>query len=207
LIEADRGAIAVGPANRAPEPPGRDVDQHLVHRPPAQPVLALACSKAGKLQFLLAIRRPNPRPFDVDPATMKRHRAPGLSPPPTTPVLMARVALAAQIGGLVLQESLERFDPGQQTEGLKAALNLLEGRLHSITLLGHRTKRYHRRRFEHSLRHGRCSSPWLQHPEPTGSGEQRPTQICNIKRDIPPPDRTSGNVCHAAALISISGLM
>ncbi|MGF7210307.1 putative porin, partial [Skermanella aerolata] len=31
----------------------------------------------------------------------------------------------------------------------------------------------------------RCSSPWIQHPEPTGSGEQRPTQICNIKRDIP----------------------
>jgi predicted 3-demethylubiquinone-9 3-methyltransferase (glyoxalase superfamily) len=28
---------------------------------------------------------------------------------------------------------------------------------------------------------------WIQHPEPTGSGEQRPTQICNIKRDIPQP--------------------
>jgi hypothetical protein len=97
---------------------------------------------------------------------------------------MALVALAAQVGGLVLQKILERFDPGQQTEGLKAALNLLEGRLHSITLLGHRTKRYHRRRFEHSLRHGRCSSMWIQHPEPTGSGEQHPTQICNIKRDI-----------------------
>ena len=27
---------------------------------------------------------------------------------------------------------------------------------------------------------------WIQHPEPTGSGEQRPSQICNIKRDIPP---------------------
>jgi hypothetical protein len=39
---------------------------------------------------------------------------------------MALVALAAQIGGLVLQKILERFDPGQQTEGLKAALNLLE---------------------------------------------------------------------------------
>jgi endonuclease YncB( thermonuclease family) len=26
---------------------------------------------------------------------------------------------------------------------------------------------------------------WIQHPEPTGSGEQRPSQICNIKRDIP----------------------
>ena len=39
---------------------------------------------------------------------------------------MALVALAAQIGGLVLQEILERFDPGQQTEVLKAALNLLE---------------------------------------------------------------------------------
>ena len=97
---------------------------------------------------------------------------------------MALVALAAQVGGLFLQKILERFDPGQQTEVLKAALNLLEGRLHSITLLGHRTKRYHRGRFAHSLRHGRCSSTWIQHPEPTGSGEQRPTQICNIKRDI-----------------------
>src|SRR4051794_3497509 len=26
---------------------------------------------------------------------------------------------------------------------------------------------------------------WIQHPEPTGSGEQRPPQICNIRRDIP----------------------
>jgi hypothetical protein len=57
--------------------------------------------------------------------------------------------------------------------------------IHSLTLLGHRTERYHRSRFAHNLRHGRCSSPWIQHPEPTGSGEQRPTQICNIKRDIP----------------------
>src|SRR3954449_1162411 len=96
---------------------------------------------------------------------------------------MALVALAAQGGGLVLQKILERFDPGQQTEVLKAALNLLKGRLHTITLLGHRTKCYHR--FAHSLRHGRCSSTWIQHPEPTGSGEQRPTQFCNIKRDIP----------------------
>jgi hypothetical protein len=56
---------------------------------------------------------------------------------------MALVALAAQVGGLVLQQILERFDPGQQTEVLKAALNLLEGCLHSVTLLGHRTKRYH----------------------------------------------------------------
>jgi hypothetical protein len=39
---------------------------------------------------------------------------------------MALVALAAQVGGLFLQKILERFDPGQQTEGLKAALNLLE---------------------------------------------------------------------------------
>ena len=150
----------------------------------AQPILALARGKAGKLQFPLAIRRPNPRPVDVDPAAMKSHRAPGLSPAPTTPLLMALVALPAQIGGLFLQEILERFDPGQQTEVLKAALNLLEGRLHSITLLGHRTKRYHRSRFAHSLRHGRCSSTWIQHPEPTGSGEQHPPQICNIDRDI-----------------------
>ena len=60
-VALGRGDIAVGQANRAPEPPGRDVDQHLVHRPPAQPVLALARGKAGKLQFPLAIRRPNPR--------------------------------------------------------------------------------------------------------------------------------------------------
>ena len=48
---------------------------------------------------------------------------------------MPLVALAAQIGGFFLQKILERFDPGQQTEVLKAALNLLEGRLHSVTLL------------------------------------------------------------------------
>ena len=30
-----------------------------------------------------------------------------------------------------------------------------------------------------------ATSPPTRHPEPTGSGEQRPTQICNIKRDIP----------------------
>src|SRR3954447_18101439 len=115
----------------------------------------------------------------------KRHRAPGLSPAATAPVLMALVALAAQVGGLVLQKILERFNPGQQTKVLKAALNLLEGGLHSITLLGRRTKRYHRSRFTDILHHGRCSSMVIQHPEPTGSGEQRPPQICNIRRDIP----------------------
>jgi hypothetical protein len=31
---------------------------------------------------------------------------------------MALVALATQIGSLFLQKILERFDPGQQTEGL-----------------------------------------------------------------------------------------
>jgi hypothetical protein len=100
---------------------------------------------------------------------------------------MALVALAAQIGSLFLQKILKRFDPGQQTEVLKAALNLLEGRSHSVTLLGRRrrTKRYHRSRFAHILHHRRCSSPWIQHPEPTGSGEQRPPQICNTGRDIP----------------------
>src|SRR3954447_1995013 len=98
-------------------------------------------------------------------STRPAWKAAGLfSPAATTPFLMALVSLAAQIGGLFLQKILERFDPGQQTEVLKAALNLLEGRLHTITLLGHQTKRYHRRRFEHSLRHGRCSSMWIQLP-------------------------------------------
>jgi hypothetical protein len=45
---------------------------------------------------------------------------------PAAPVLMTLVALAAQVGGLFLQKILERFNAGQQTEGLKAALNLLE---------------------------------------------------------------------------------
>ena len=42
----------------------------------------------------------------------------------------------------------------------KAALNLLESRLYSVTLLAGRTKRYHRSRFTDSLHHGRCSSTW-----------------------------------------------
>ena len=44
---------------------------------------------------------------------MKGHRAPGLSPATTLPVLMALVALATQIGGLFLQKILECFDPRQ----------------------------------------------------------------------------------------------
>jgi hypothetical protein len=105
---------ATSPSGRRTERRNRRVETASGSSPTASP----RAGKAGKLQFLLAIRHP----FDVDPAAMKGHRA--LSP--AAPVLMALVALAAQIGGLVLQEILERFDPGQQTEGLKAALNLLE---------------------------------------------------------------------------------
>src|SRR4051794_4109237 len=60
-------------------------------------------------------------------STRPPRKATGLfSPAATTPFLMALVALAAQVGGLFLQKILERFNPGQQTEVLKAALNLLE---------------------------------------------------------------------------------
>jgi hypothetical protein len=86
----------------------------------SSPTASPRAGKAGKFQFLLAVRRSNP--FDVDPAAMKGYWA--LSP--AAPVLMTLVALAAQVGGLFLQKILERCDPGQQTEGLKAALNLLE---------------------------------------------------------------------------------
>jgi hypothetical protein len=42
-------------------------------------------------------------------------------------------------------------------------------------------------------RHGVACPSWIQHPEPTGSGEQRPPQICNIRRDIPQPHGPDGD--------------
>jgi hypothetical protein len=122
-----------------------------------------------------------PRPLDVNPTAMKGHRA--LFP-------SGNHAVPHGAGGArrTSRRPLPPEDPGtlQSRPADRSSQSCFEPPgIHSITLLGHRTKRYHRSRFAHSLRHGRCSSMWIQHPEPTGSGEQRPTQICNIKRDIP----------------------
>jgi (2Fe-2S) ferredoxin len=102
---------------------------------------------------------------------------------------MGVIALALIYRTLIL----ECFDPRQQTEVLKAALNLLEGRLHSVTLLGHRTERYHRGRFTDILHHGRCSSTWIQHPEPTGSGRATPPLLPQH-----PPGHHLGGCCEIA---------
>jgi hypothetical protein len=93
------------------------------------------------------------------------------------------MALPAQVGGFFLQKILERFDPGQQTEVLKAALNLLEftASRSSVTEPSAITEAVSRIVFVTGV------APLCAFSTPSlpAQGSSAHPQICNICRDIP----------------------
>jgi hypothetical protein len=94
-VARDRPDITARQPHRAAELPGRDIDQHLVHRPLAEPVLILRRRPTRQHQFLLALTAANPRAVHPDPTPMKGDLAPGLAPPPALPPVMPLMALTA----------------------------------------------------------------------------------------------------------------
>ena len=85
-----RQNVAFGKPNRTLELACRDVDQHLVHRPLAKPVLALRRFPTGDSQ-LLAVETANARAFDLHLAAVKADLAFRLAPAMRPAVLAARV--------------------------------------------------------------------------------------------------------------------
>src|SRR3954466_14154752 len=184
-VARDRPDIAARQAHRAAELPGRDVDQHLVHRPLAEQVLVLRRGPTRQHQFLFALTAANPGAINPDPAAVKADLALGLTPPPAPPPVMPLMAVAADYGRFLLQKLLKRLDPSDQAELVKAALNFLEspGRpfvRHRGCIQGYRGSRC-----AHIFLHGVAPLRGWNTPSLPAQGEQRPPPICNIGRDIP----------------------
>ena len=84
-----RRNVALGQPNRTGELARRDVDQHLVHGPLAEPVLCNSRLPARQ-SLLLALEAAKPGPLDLDLAAVKTDLAPRL--PPAVPVAMRNAA-------------------------------------------------------------------------------------------------------------------
>src|SRR3954470_4446536 len=186
-VARDRPDIAVRQAHRAAELPGRDVDQHLVHRPLVEQGLVLGRSPTRQHQFLFALTAANPGAINPDPASVKADLALGLTPPPAPPPVMPLMAVAADHGRFFLQKLLKRLDPSDQAELVKAALNFLESHGHGRPFVRHRgcIQGYRGSRCSHIFLHGVAPLREWNTPSLPAQGEQRPPPICNIDRDIP----------------------
>jgi hypothetical protein len=184
-VARDRPDIAARQAHRAAELPGRDGDQHLVHRPLVEQVLVLGRGPTRQHQFLFALTAANPGEINPDPAAVKADLALGLTPPPAPPPVMPLMAVAADYGRFLLQKLLKRLDPSDQAELVKAALNFLES--HGRPLVRHRgcIQGYRGSRCAHIFLHGVAPLRGWNTPSLPAQGEQRPPPICNIDRDIP----------------------
>ena len=195
-VARDRPDIAARQAHRAAELPGRDVDQHLVHRPLAEPVLVLRRGPTRQHQFLLALTAANPGAINPDPASVKADLALGLTPPPAPPPVMPLMAVAADHGRFFLQKLLKRLDPSDQAELVKAALNFLESHGHGRPFVRHRgcIQGYRGSRCAHIFLHGVAPLRGWNTPSLPAQGEQRPPPICNIDRDIPVMDIARGQL-------------
>ena len=173
-----RRHVALGQAHRPSEPARRDVDQHLVHRPFAEPVFALRGLPTGK-SLLLAVEAAKPGTRHLDLAAVETDLALRLAPAmrlaPTTPFM----ALAAGRQRVLLHHLGERLEPCRKAEPLEA-------RRHARQRLGFNRIRGNRGRCAKFL-HGVASFRGISTPSLTAQGEQRRSSIFNNDRDIPAP--------------------
>ena len=171
-----RRHVALGQAHRPSEPARRDVDQHLVHRPFAEPVFALRGLPTGK-SLLLAVEAAKPGTRHLDLAAVETDLALRLAPAmrlaPTTPFM----ALAAGRQRVLLHHLGERLEPCRKAEPLEA-------RRHARQRLGFNRIRGNRGRCAKFL-HGVASFRGISTPSLTAQGEQRRSSIFNNDRDIP----------------------
>ncbi len=163
-----RRNIALGKPHRAAEFARRDVDQHQVHRPLAEPVLRDRTIPARQRQFL-ASEVTDTRPFNCHLAGMKANLALGTAPAVSSPSLAAGVASPTSLLSVPLHHRPKRLDAGGQTESIKACGHLVPGFANSP----HLRRRQYGRCCANSL-HGVAFLSWNQHPEPTGSRRATP---------------------------------
>src|SRR5450755_1769485 len=124
-----RRNIALGKPHRAAEFPRRDVDQHQVHRPLAEPVLRDRMVPARKRQFL-PCKVAHARPLNCYLAGMKSKLALGPAPAVSTPALAAGVTSPASLLSVFLHHRPQRIDARGQAEPIEACRHLVPSFAH-----------------------------------------------------------------------------
>ena len=117
---APRGRhVAPGQAHRPLEFARGDGDQHLVHRPFAEPILPDRALPTRQ-HALLSVEAANARTLDIDLTAVKADLA--LRPPPSMrlPAFAPRMARAANRLGVLLHHFAQRLDPRRKAKSLEA---------------------------------------------------------------------------------------
>ncbi len=163
---APRGRhVAPGQAHRPLEFARGDGDQHLVHRPFAEPILPDRALPTRQ-HALLSVEAANARTLDIDLTAVKADLA--LRPPPSMrlPAFAPRMARAANRLGVLLHHFAQRLDPRRKAKSLKARRQPASASLFkacvgiAVDVIA----------FFMAL----LSFSWNQHPEPTGSRRATP---------------------------------
>src|SRR5580704_14876637 len=157
-----RRNIALGKPHRTAEFPRRDVDQHQVHRPLAEPVLRDRTVPARKRQ-LLPSKVAHARPLDCYLAGMKSKLALGSAPAVSTPSLAPGVTSPTGLLSVLLHHRPKRIDARGQAEPIEACRHLVPSFAHSPHIRRGQCSRC----CANSL-HGVAFLSWNQHPKPTG---------------------------------------
>ena len=165
-----RRHAAIGQAHRPFEFARRDVDQHLVHRPFAEPVFALRGFPAGQ-SLLLAVEAAKPGTRQLDLAAVETDPALRLAQAVRLAPAAPFMALAAGRQRVLFHHLGERLEPCRKAEPLEA-------RRDARKRLGFDRIGANSGRCGNSL-HGVAFLSWNQHPEPNGS-----------RRATPPPFST-----------------
>ena len=114
-----RRHVALRQAHRASELARRDVDQHLVHRPFAEPVFALRGLPTRK-SLLLAVEAAKPGTRHLDLAAVETDLALGFAPAMRLAPAAPFMALAAGRQRVLLHHLGEHLEPCRKAEPLEA---------------------------------------------------------------------------------------
>src|SRR5208282_5307580 len=160
-----RRHVAFWQAHRTLELARRDVDQHLVHRPLAEPVFLRRPFPTRK-SLLLAVEAAKPGTFDLHLAAMEAEFAFRLAPAMRLPALAARMARPAGVPRIRLHHFGESLDPRGHAKSLEA-------RRHARQRLDLQFSRRNRGGCDKFV-HGVAFLSWNRHPKPTGSRRATP---------------------------------
>ena len=170
-----RRNVALGQPNRTGELARRDVDQHLVHGPLAEPVLRNRRLPARQ-SLLLALEAAKPGPLDLDLAAVEADLASRLPPAVPPPVMTSRMAWTTDRSRIVIHHLAKGLHAGSQAKQLEARRNVSQGlELQSSRRNGSGCSR--------SV-HGVAFLCGISTPSLSAQGEQRRSAFFNIRRDI-----------------------
>jgi DmsE family decaheme c-type cytochrome len=141
-----RRQVTVRQPHRAPQLARRDVDQHQVHRPAAEPVLGLR-RRPGRQLGLASVVAAHARPMYGDLAAVEADLAFGRAPALADAVLAAAIRGSGQLLRIIAEHLLDRADAGRQTEPLEGPIHILPSHLET----GHERERWGRGSVGHGV--------------------------------------------------------